>query len=47
MEERVGLLAVPRLVVETVAWTFTAAGIAIAVVLVGLRARRRAPPLSP
>lgn len=31
---------VPKLLVETVAWTFTAAGIALAVVVIGLRARR-------
>lgn len=41
--ERTRLLDLPRLLVETAAWTFTAAGIAIAVVVVGLRARRRAP----
>ena len=44
MEHRVGLLGIPRLLVETVAWTFTAAGIAVAVVFVGLRARRRNQP---
>lgn len=42
--ERTRLVDVPRLLVETVAWTFTAAGIAVAVVFVGLRARRKKQP---
>ena len=40
MERTTGLLELPRLLAETLAWTATAAGIALAIAIIGFRARR-------